>query len=127
MLEWDDLHQLEQSGVVRVGAHTVTHPRLSQLTPADVTREAVGSKRALEAKLGSTVSSFAIPFGSASDFTSRTVDCLRESGFDIICSSRSGVVRPSYDRLVVPRVGVYADDTIASILAKVLRALSSRV
>ncbi len=127
MLGWDDLHQLEQSGIVRVGAHTVTHPRLSQLTPADVTREALGSKHALEAELGSTVSSFAIPFGATADFTPSTVESLRQSGFDIICSSLSGVVRPSSDRLVVPRVGVYADDTVASILTKVLWALSSRV
>lgn len=49
---------------VELGAHTVTHPRLDELSLAEVQREVVDSKRWLERVLERPVTSFAYPYGA---------------------------------------------------------------
>jgi peptidoglycan/xylan/chitin deacetylase (PgdA/CDA1 family) len=53
-------HDPEQ---VEIGAHSVTHPRLDELTPASIATEVRTSKAQLEQLLGREVSSFAYPYG----------------------------------------------------------------
>jgi glycosyltransferase involved in cell wall biosynthesis len=62
-----------------IGAHTMTHPRLSQLDAAAARGEIVQSKKTLEAIIGAPVSSFCYPYG---DHTEETKRIVREAGFD---------------------------------------------
>jgi peptidoglycan/xylan/chitin deacetylase (PgdA/CDA1 family) len=48
-----------------IGAHSISHPDLSALGPADVDLQLAQSQRDLEALLGAPVRNFAYPFGSA--------------------------------------------------------------
>jgi len=57
-----DLLALSNAGF-EIGAHTVTHPILTTLSPSAVTREVVDCKRSLEQILGREVASFAYPKG----------------------------------------------------------------
>lgn len=52
---------------IEFGAHTRTHPDLTQLSATDVSAEVVGSKNDLSALLGSPVISFAYPYGAYND------------------------------------------------------------
>jgi peptidoglycan/xylan/chitin deacetylase (PgdA/CDA1 family) len=79
--------------LIDIGAHTVTHARLSSLPPEQQCREITESKRALEERLGHPVASFSYPFGNHADYTADTVRLVREAGFDHACSNFGGAVR----------------------------------
>tara|TARA_B100000674_G_C37956218_1_gene969734 strand:- start:450 stop:1277 length:828 start_codon:yes stop_codon:yes gene_type:complete len=59
----DDITSLYDSGHL-IGAHTLNHPILSQCSQSEIQDEILLSKQYLEALLGSSVSTFAYPFGS---------------------------------------------------------------
>src|SRR5262249_18021713 len=71
------LRDLAGSGF-EIGAHTVTHPVLSDLTGDVLKREVVECKRALEDILGREVPSFAYPKGRKNSEVARR---LEEAGY----------------------------------------------
>jgi peptidoglycan/xylan/chitin deacetylase (PgdA/CDA1 family) len=80
MLDWDRVRAMRRAGV-GFGAHTVTHPILSRVTPERARDEVVESKRAIERALGEEVTLFAYPNGRPEDFTDETVALVRAAGF----------------------------------------------
>lgn len=67
---------------VSVGAHTVSHPILSRVSPEQARREIAESKRTIEGELGCPVRNFAYPNGARVDFDDTTKTILSECGFD---------------------------------------------
>jgi peptidoglycan/xylan/chitin deacetylase (PgdA/CDA1 family) len=53
--------------LVKLGSHTVTHPRLAALATRQVENELMGSRQALEELTGDPVRLLALPYGSFSD------------------------------------------------------------
>lgn len=66
MLSWEQVHTMRAAGVF-FGAHTLSHPVLSQLPVEEAERELRESKRVLESRLGEPVLDFAFPFGRPED------------------------------------------------------------
>jgi peptidoglycan/xylan/chitin deacetylase (PgdA/CDA1 family) len=65
MIGYEELqHLAARPDAVELGAHSVTHPRLDELSPPAVEREVSESKRRLEQLLGRPVTSFAYPYGA---------------------------------------------------------------
>ncbi len=111
---------LSRGGLVEVGAHTVTHPVLSALPPASQRDEVLGSKARLEEILGRSITSFAYPHGSRSDYTAETINIVREAGFACSCSNFRGLVERSTDPFQLPRTHVqdWPGDRFARRLSK---------
>lgn len=63
---------------VRLGSHSVTHPKLATTRGPDLDREFAASKLTLESVTGSTISMFALPYGS---FTSDTIAAASRAGY----------------------------------------------
>ena len=61
-----ELNQLAQCDWVAIGAHTVTHPLLSVMPPADQSAEIADSRQKLEGILGRHVDTFSYPYGNLS-------------------------------------------------------------
>jgi peptidoglycan/xylan/chitin deacetylase (PgdA/CDA1 family) len=98
--------ELADSGCVEVGAHTVTHSKLSAIPLAEQRDEISGSKTRLEAVIGRPVRSFAYPFGTMSDYTVDTVALVRAAGFEYACSNVGRPVRAGADAFQLPRIVV---------------------
>jgi peptidoglycan/xylan/chitin deacetylase (PgdA/CDA1 family) len=79
-LSKNELIELSQSKFVEIGAHTVFHPFLSSLSPADQLAEIANSRRQLEAILGDRVDTFSYPYGN---FTAETVNIVKHAGFGV--------------------------------------------
>lgn len=62
-LDWDQIRQMRDSGLVTFGSHSVSHPSLPKLAPDALAREVEGSKELLEERLGRPVALFAYPMG----------------------------------------------------------------
>ena len=99
----DELRELADGNLVQIGAHTVTHPALSQLSSDCQREEIAGSRRQLEAELGRPVTGFSYPFG---DTGTRGATILQEEGFRYACESRNGVAWRRTDQFALPRFWV---------------------
>ena len=63
-----------------IGAHTITHPRLSKVSPTIASEEIQGSKNILESWADKPVTSFCYPGG---DYTSEHKKIVKKSGFTL--------------------------------------------
>jgi peptidoglycan/xylan/chitin deacetylase (PgdA/CDA1 family) len=100
----EDVLRLTHNGVVDLGAHSVSHPVLSELSPAAQEDEIAGGKASIEALAGRPVCSFAYPFGTPSDYTRATVGLVRKAGFALACTATPGRVGRRSDALQLPRM-----------------------
>ena len=91
------------------GAHTLTHPRLTDLVPEEAVREISGSKLELEDAVGHPVTAFAYPFG-AYDRTVRRI--VAESGFRAACTTVGGWNLPGTDDFELRRIEVRGTDSL---------------
>jgi peptidoglycan/xylan/chitin deacetylase (PgdA/CDA1 family) len=77
-----------------IGAHTLTHARLTSIPIAAAKDEIAGSKKKLEDLFGIPVKHFAYPYGNYSE---AIVDLVKEAGFETGCTCDPEVVRYSAD------------------------------
>jgi len=100
----EELRLLAGSDLVTVGAHTVTHSRLSALTVAAQQEEIEVSKRQLEAWLGREITVISYPYGKRSDYTDETVALCRKAGFSKAAANFPGQAHRWTDPYRIPRL-----------------------
>jgi peptidoglycan/xylan/chitin deacetylase (PgdA/CDA1 family) len=83
-----------------IGAHTCTHPRLSQISRAQAKEEIQASKKKLEDKFGLRIDHFAYPFG---DYNQETIELVQEAGFQTACTMHRGINRKGNSPLELAR------------------------
>lgn len=97
------LGELSAAGM-GIGAHTVTHPVLSELPVAAQRWEIATSRRQLTACLDAPVELFAYPYGGSDSYTDRTVELVREAGFEAAFTTVPGDIGgDGRDPLALPR------------------------
>jgi len=97
-----DIVELAAQDLIEIGAHSVTHPRLTTLTPEEQKREICESKEVCERLSGQPVLGFAYPHG---DFDPTTQDLVRRAGFHWACTTHSACVDVEcFDLFALPRV-----------------------
>lgn len=101
-----ELGRLATSKLVEIGAHTLSHVRLSSISAGEQRLEIVGSKRQLEERLGRRVALFSYPHGGHDDFTDTTSRIVRAAGFRLACAAYAGITRRWTDRYRLPRLAV---------------------
>jgi len=104
-VRWSDFAALEASGL-RIESHGVSHTRLSELDPDQVTRELVTSKQQLEERLGREVEAFAYIKGTSLDFGPQHTDLVQLAGYKLAFSAIFGANAPQSDRFQLRRYSV---------------------
>jgi len=100
----DELSIFVASGIFDIGAHSISHPALTALSPTESRHEIVGSQDQCEAITGRPVRGFAYPYG---DLNERVRADVIAAGFSWACSTRNDVIRSaSEDRFALPRIAV---------------------
>jgi peptidoglycan/xylan/chitin deacetylase (PgdA/CDA1 family) len=104
MMSWDEARQMTASGLVTMGAHTVSHRNLKHLPIAEARWEIEESRRILERELATGVDLFAYPFGNpANDYTPAVKEAVRAAGYKAAFSVVLGLVSPGDDLFDLPR------------------------
>ncbi len=104
---WSEIREMEQSGWISFGAHTVHHPILGYLTDYnEVKREVENSRILLEQQLGHPVNTFAYPVGKQEHITTNGLRAVREAGYDWAVTTIGGVNTPSVDHHMLHRIEV---------------------
>jgi len=103
VLTVEELQQLSASRWATIGAHTVSHARLSSQAAPAQWEEIEGSKRQLESWLGREVTVFSYPFGNRCDYTEETVAICRQAGFSKAAGGDCGQAHRWTDSFQIPR------------------------
>jgi peptidoglycan/xylan/chitin deacetylase (PgdA/CDA1 family) len=102
LMSWRETDEVYRYGV-SIGAHTVTHPRLSQLGASEVQRELVESRDEIQNRLGAVVDTFAYPYGDHN----AAVRKIAGEHFRISCGTTLDFDSPSSPLSDLPRLDVY--------------------
>ena len=105
MLNLEELENLRDGGI-SIGAHTVTHPILSQISLAAAKEEISHSKWDIESKLNIRVETFAYPSGRRVDFNEGVKLLVKEEGFSGAFSMIYGVNESEEDRFELRRIPI---------------------
>ena len=102
----DEIRQLAGNPLFAIGAHTVTHPRLStQSIPVQKT-EMLDSKKWLEELVGNPIISFSYPYGGKVHYTEETLQIVRATGFKYACTNDGRYVTKDNAPLELPRFNI---------------------
>ena len=111
MLARSELKQLSEGGM-HVGAHTLSHPVLSESTIESAWAEIVESKTALEGVLGKVVWALAYPFGDAASVTKRELALAERAKYQCAFLNCGGRWGAETSRFSIPRIHVGAGMTM---------------
>ena len=99
-LSWDEVREMTHNGI-SIGAHSVTHPRLTEVPLQQAKHEIMQSKRNIEERLDRTVVAFAYPHGR---FGHEMGKLLKEGGFRCAVTSFPRMVTPKSDPYELGRI-----------------------
>lgn len=89
-LSWCEVKQLAAEGF-EIGAHTVTHPDMAQISDPDVLKyELEHCKTRIEEELQRPVRHFCFPYGTFRHFTKASVKAVGAAGFDTAVTAEWG-------------------------------------
>lgn len=111
MLNWEQVRVMQRGGVF-FGAHTMTHPSVSQLAPSAMEEELRMSKQILEDGLGSAVEDFAYPFGKPSDCGAASEDCLLRCGYRSAVTTTAGANMVGANLMALRRLQIGDDPSL---------------
>lgn len=95
------LREVVQSGLVEIGAHTITHPNLTTL-PIDIAKKEIEeSKSSLENLLGIKVVSFAYPYGG---YNEQLAELTKKAGYTNATTTKGGFIVNQDNRYIMFRI-----------------------
>lgn len=119
MMKWEEVKEMQASGLVSVGAHTANHVILTQVSQGEAENEIIRSRRELENRMGVCPEFFAYPNG---DFTNDLQAMLERNGFTGAVTTRKGWFGEGVNLFEIPRIGMHEDvcSTVPLFLARIL-------
>ena len=103
MMTRSQLKALRDAGM-QIGAHTLSHPILANLSGPQAEAEIRGSKQELEALLQQPVTLFAYPNGvPGRDYRREHADMVEAAGFEAAVTTAAGATRPGSLAAQLPR------------------------
>ncbi len=100
-LSWDQIKEMDKSGLITIAGHTVNHRDLVTLSEADQRFEIVTGKAMLEAELGHSVRHFAYPYGA---FNATSIALVQEAGYVTAVTTQPGAFQPAGSNFTLRRV-----------------------
>jgi len=113
-----DLQTLRSSGMT-IGAHTITHPRLSCSPSTSAQSEIRECKPLLEAAIGDRVWAFAYPFGDPGSVSPEALGMAERAGYDVACLNFGGGLGAELPRFALPRIHVNSTMSLGELEAHV--------
>lgn len=98
----EDLAELLALGH-ELGSHTLTHPNLTEVNPAELLHEVAGSRAALERSLSRQVAHFSAPFGDRERFDVSVSRAAEAAGYESCSTAIRGVNRAGEDVFALRR------------------------
>jgi peptidoglycan/xylan/chitin deacetylase (PgdA/CDA1 family) len=104
-MDWDQIRSLVAQGF-EIGCHTDTHIDMGSADAQTVRTELALSSRKLHEQLGKPARLFAYPYGGARNMCGRSLELVREAGFDCCVSCLGGSNPPPTSPFHLSRIGM---------------------
>ena len=101
-LNWEQVKEMH-GPLMSYGSHGVNHILLDQAKDMMVIDELRESKKQMEIKLAHPTLFFAYPNGN---YNSRTVQLLKDTGYEAAVTTEEGIVRPGDDPFLLKRINI---------------------
>ncbi|HHQ4614765.1 polysaccharide deacetylase family protein [Aeromonas veronii] len=116
LMSGEQVKALAATGHVEIGGHTLTHPRLSQLTAEQQAHEIQENKRQLEALLGHPLLSFAYPYG---DMNENAKEQAIAAGYRFAVATNSGPKAMHQDPFQIRRIAIFPRTDVFGLWRKI--------
>ncbi len=100
----ETLRDIDQSGYVEIGGHTLNHPKLAELSDAEQRHEIQQNKLDLENLLGRELSTFAYPYGNHNQ---QSKEIVKQVGYQFTVATDSGPVAMHEDLQQIRRIVMF--------------------
>ena len=118
-MTWAQIKEMNDDGLFDFGAHTDSHPILSNINSEDVVKELISSKKIMEKELDQAIDLFAYPNGQQEDVPDVALKTVKNI-FSCSCSTIWTTVHEPKDRFMLGRVMISGTDTLSYFKHKVL-------
>jgi peptidoglycan/xylan/chitin deacetylase (PgdA/CDA1 family) len=118
LMDWTAARELEATGL-QCGSHSMSHPRLAELSREACRAELVDSRRLLEDRLGREIRHLAYPYGA---YNQQVRNLAAEAGYLSACSVRLGLSSRDDDPLALHRVPVTGQDSLLDFICRLSKA-----
>lgn len=108
LMSWEQIREMHSRGI-HFGAHTLTHPFLSDRSFEEMKDQIYQSKNIIEKNINSKVDFFCYPYG---DFSNQVAEIVKGSGFAGACSLDFGISQSIRERYELKRIAINADTKI---------------
>lgn len=107
---WEQVHEMQRSGWVSFGAHTMNHPVLSSISdPMEVEYEVTECRKVLEQCLGNPVRSLAYPIGQLQHISQDVIEAVRRAGYSWAVTTQYGLNTQRTNPYLLKRIEVDVD------------------
>jgi peptidoglycan/xylan/chitin deacetylase (PgdA/CDA1 family) len=116
MLGFQEVISLRKAGFI-IGSHTISHPRLTDISLSEAKNEIEGSKKILEDNIHERIDFFSYPYG---DLNEDIVNLVKEAGYKAAFLISPWMRRYRYSRFTIPRWGIYQNTNFLFFRLKML-------
>ena len=102
MMDWSEVKALTTEGIT-IASHTLTHPRMAQISPTEAMQELVESKKVLEKELGQEVQFFCYPYG---DYNDAVMKLVQEAGYRGAITTNLGLNNQDTNPYLINRIRI---------------------
>ncbi len=102
-LNWGQVKEMSDSGIISIGSHTITHAYLPGMSDDRLDVEIVDSKRVIEERIGKPATEFSYPLGGFDQYIKNKVI---SAGYRVAAATNPGKDYPAHDIFAMKRVRI---------------------
>jgi peptidoglycan/xylan/chitin deacetylase (PgdA/CDA1 family) len=106
-LSWNQIREMQASGLVTIGSHTCSHPILTHCSQEKINNELSGSKQRIEAMTQKPCDHFSYPNGQKGDFNAVTKAALIDAGYKCALTTLIGTNDQQSDLYELKRLNIH--------------------
>jgi peptidoglycan/xylan/chitin deacetylase (PgdA/CDA1 family) len=114
-LHWNQIKEMDQTGLISFQAHSITHANLPSLSNEEVIHQITESKKVLEAQLGKPVNFMAYPYGTT---TPEINNLVKQAGYMGSAGTWFGTTESEGTLFDMPREKIGGNFTLADFAAR---------
>ena len=108
-LTWEDVNEMQSSGLINFESHTITHSKLNEITSLDdLWAELLGSREIIESHTKAPVTFIAYPYGSVNE---RIAELTKAAGYRAAFLVDFGLTSPADNRYDLKRIPIFGSNT----------------